>query len=43
MPIGRHGLSLQKQGMKADVSWARSARRYAELYKNLIARKQALA
>ena len=35
--------SLQKQGMKADVSWARSARRYAELYKNLIARKQALA
>ena len=26
--------SLQKQGMKADVSWARSARRYAELYKN---------
>ena len=29
--------------MKADVSWARSARRYAELYKTLIARKQALA
>ena len=36
-------LSLQKQGMKADVSWARSAQRYAELYKTLIARKQALA
>ena len=36
-------LSLQKQGMKADVSWARSARRYSELYKTLIARKQALA
>jgi starch synthase len=36
-------LSLQKQGMKADVSWARSARRYGELYKTLIARKQALA
>ena len=36
-------LSLQKQGMKADVSWARSAKRYAELYKTLIARKQALA
>jgi starch synthase len=36
-------LSLQKQGMKADVSWARSALRYSELYKTLIARKQALA
>jgi starch synthase len=36
-------LSLQKQGMKADVSWARSGRRYGELYKTLIARKQALA
>jgi len=32
--------SLQKQGMKADVSWARSAARYAELYKSLIARKK---
>lgn len=32
--------SLQKQGMKADVSWARSAARYVELYRSLIARKQ---
>jgi starch synthase len=27
--------SLQKQGMKADFSWARSGLRYAELYRNL--------
>lgn len=32
--------SLQKQGMKADVSWARSAARYVDLYKSLIARRQ---
>ena len=30
---------MQKQGMKADVSWARSAKRYVELYEALIARK----
>jgi len=35
--------SLQKQGMKADVSWARSAGRYVELYKSLIARRQGQA
>jgi starch synthase len=31
--------SLQLQGMKSDVSWDRSARRYADLYRSLIARK----
>jgi starch synthase len=35
--------SLQKQGMKADVSWGRSAARYVELYNSLIARKQGQA
>ena len=29
---------MQKQGMKADVSWDRSARRYADLYRQLIKR-----
>ena len=29
---------MQKQGMKADVSWDRSARRYADLYRELIKR-----
>ncbi|MBB4063045.1 glycogen synthase GlgA [Gellertiella hungarica] len=29
---------IQKQGMKADVSWIRSAGRYAELYSSLISR-----
>ena len=29
---------IQKQGMKADVSWDRSARRYADLYRELIKR-----
>lgn len=29
---------IQKQGMKADVSWMRSAGRYAELYSSLISR-----
>ena len=29
--------------MKADVSWARSAARYAELYQSLMSKKQALA
>lgn len=31
--------SIQKQGMKADVSWARSAARYAGLYKSLISKR----
>ena len=35
--------SMQKQGMKADVSWARSAARYVELYKSLIAKRQGQA
>ncbi|MBX3575920.1 MAG: glycogen synthase GlgA [Rhizobiaceae bacterium] len=29
--------ALQKQGMKADVSWQKSAARYADLYRTLIA------
>lgn len=29
---------LQNQGMKSDVSWERSAERYAELYSSLLAR-----
>ena len=33
--------SMQKQGMKADVSWARSAGRYAQLYASLISRRPA--
>lgn len=31
--------SLQQQGMRSDVSWARSARKYADLYQSLLARK----
>ncbi len=31
--------SIQRQGMKADVSWDRSARKYADLYRSLVARK----
>jgi starch synthase len=31
---------MQKQGMKADVSWARSADRYVELYNSLITKGQ---
>ncbi|MEZ5782142.1 MAG: glycogen synthase GlgA [Rhizobiaceae bacterium] len=31
--------NLQKQCMKADVSWSRSANRYVDLYKSLLARK----
>lgn len=31
--------SIQKQGMSADVSWARSAARYAGLYKSLISKR----
>ncbi|WP_274629733.1 glycogen synthase GlgA [Arvimicrobium flavum] len=30
---------IQKQGMKSDVSWSRSADRYVDLYKSLLARK----
>lgn len=31
--------TMQRQGMKSDVSWARSAARYARLYDQLIARR----
>jgi starch synthase len=31
--------NLQRQGMKADVSWHRSAAKYAELYRSLVARR----
>jgi len=31
--------SLQRQGMRADVSWDRSAQKYADLYHSLVARK----
>ncbi|MGD9914900.1 MAG: glycogen synthase GlgA [Rhizobiaceae bacterium] len=31
---------MRRQGMKSDVSWSRSARRYAELYRSLAARRQ---
>jgi starch synthase len=30
---------IQKQGMKSDVSWGRSADKYIDLYKSLLARK----
>ncbi|PLP59654.1 glycogen synthase GlgA [Mesorhizobium loti] len=33
--------SIQRQGMKADVSWDRSAEKYVELYRSLLARKVA--
>jgi starch synthase len=33
--------SIQRQGMKSDVSWARSAGKYAQLYRSLISRKAA--
>jgi starch synthase len=32
--------AMQKQGMKADVSWDRSAQKYVQLYKSLIAKRQ---
>jgi starch synthase len=32
--------AIQKQGMKADVSWDRSAQKYVQLYKSLIAKGQ---
>lgn len=31
--------TMQKQGMKADVSWDRSAAKYADLYRSLVARR----
>lgn len=31
---------IQKQGMKCDVSWGRSAERYAELYQRLVSKGQ---
>ena len=31
--------SIQKQGMKADLSWARSAEKYATLYRGLVSRR----
>lgn len=31
---------LQKQGMKCDVSWGKSAERYAELYQRLVSKGQ---
>jgi starch synthase len=33
--------AMQRQGMKADVSWDRSAAQYAELYHSLVARRTA--
>ena len=33
--------AIQKQGMKSDVSWEHSARKYVQLYKSLIAKGQA--
>jgi starch synthase len=33
--------ALRRQGMKSDVSWSQSAKRYADLYRSLVARKQA--
>ncbi len=30
--------SMQRQGMRTDVSWVRSAARYAELYRSLVAK-----
>jgi starch synthase len=32
--------AIQKQGMKSDVSWDRSAQKYVQLYKSLIAKGQ---
>jgi starch synthase len=31
--------TMQRQGMKSDVSWDRSAAKYAELYRSLVARR----
>jgi starch synthase len=35
--------SIQRQGMKSDVSWTKSAARYVELYRSLLARKAVTA
>jgi starch synthase len=32
-------MSIQRQGMKSDVSWDRSARKYVDLYRSLVSRK----
>jgi starch synthase len=32
---------IQRQGMKSDVSWDRSARKYADLYRSLVSRRPA--
>jgi starch synthase len=31
--------TIQRQGMKADVSWDRSAARYVDLYRMLVSKK----
>ncbi len=33
---GKTWTAMQKQGMKSDVSWTRSAARYADLYRSLV-------
>ena len=33
--------SLQRQGMKADVSWDKSAEKYVELYRSLLSKRVA--
>jgi starch synthase len=33
--------AMQRQGMKADVSWDRSAAKYADLYRSLVAKRTA--
>ena len=36
MPTQKLWRGLQKRGMEQDVSWARSAAAYAQLYRNLV-------
>jgi starch synthase len=33
--------SIQRQGMKSDLSWDRSARKYVDLYRSLLSRRPA--
>ena len=33
----RQWRTMQRQGMKADFSWTRSGKRYADLYRQLVA------
>ncbi|TGT94247.1 starch synthase, partial [bacterium M00.F.Ca.ET.155.01.1.1] len=33
--------SIQRQGMKADVSWDKSAEKYVELYRLLLSKRAA--